>query len=130
MCSLWCWWIVFRFNEWNLNGIMYTAKCGYVWKWCPQMAIIGRRMISSDKPMCLWSSIVRIVLQIIVRIVLKKWRWTMIMNVGKLNYNNVIETKINNKAVSIVEGWMATTVVIMMSSWYYLVERVTYLMGD
>ena len=30
---------------------------------CPQMAIIiGRRMISSDKPMCLWSSIVITVL--------------------------------------------------------------------
>ena len=39
---------------------------------CLQMAIIiGRRMISSDKPMCLWSSIVITVLQIIVTIVLK-----------------------------------------------------------
>ena len=40
---------------------------------CPQMAIIiGGRMISSDKPMCLWSSIVIAVSQIIVTIVLNK----------------------------------------------------------
>ena len=65
---------------------------------CLQMAIIiGRRMISSDKPMCLWSSIVITVLQIIVTIVLKKCRRSMIMNVGKLNNNNVISCRNKNQ---------------------------------
>ena len=83
---------------------------------CPQMAIIiGRRMISSNKPMCLWSSIVITVLQIIVTIILKKWSWSMIMNVGKLNKNNVIETRINNNDVSITEGGMVTTVIMILS---------------
>ena len=39
----------------------------------------------------------------------------MIMNVGKLNKNNVIETRINNNDVSITEGGMVTTVIMILS---------------